>query len=88
MKHRACIVIVSSRIIEKSSRESIRVIDTKTTKMNYIMLKYLDHYDLIDMKVRNMFKKDFLSLVLKYYYHFSTHRTRDNMINIEKTNAS
>ena len=88
IKHEIHAVIVNSRIMEKSLRKSIRVIDTKNTKISYIISKYPDHYNLIDIKVRNMFKKGLLSSTLKYYCSFNICRIRNNMINTKKTNAS
>ena len=56
-------------------------------KINYIIAKCLEYYDIIDIKARSAFKKGLSSSALKYFYSFSMHRTRDNIINTEKTNA-
>ena len=86
-KHRTHVIIVNSKIIDKATREAIRVTNTQTAELNYIILKYLEYCNLIDNEVRNMFKKDLLLSALKCYYSFNMHRTRDNMFNIKKTNA-
>ena len=85
-KYRTFVMIVNSRIIDKAFRKAIRVINAQTVELNYITLKYLEYYNLIDIEARNMFKKGLSLLVLKCCYSFNMYGIRDDIINAEKTN--
>ena len=85
IKYRTYVIVVNSRIIDKAIRKAIRVINAWIVELNYIVSKYLEYYYLIDIEIRNTFKKDLLLSVLKCYYSFNICRIIDNIINIEKT---
>ena len=57
------------------------------TELNYIMSKFLEYHNIIDINMRNLFEKGLL-LVLKYSFSFDIDRIRDSMINMQKTNIS
>ena len=80
-------MIINSRIMDNTIREAVRVIDIQTVELNYIISKYIEYYNLIDIEARNTFKKGLFLLALKYCYRFNMHRTRNNTINGKKTNT-
>ena len=72
--------------MDKPIQETIRVIDAINTELNYITLKFLYYCTIINVDIRNIFRKGLLSLELKYFYSLNMYRWGDSIINMQKSN--
>ena len=59
------LISVNDRVIERPSRETVRIIDAMTSESNYLFEKCPQHYALNDSEARNVLSQGLTDTTLK-----------------------
>ena len=71
-----------NKIIMRSIKEGIHVIDAEKMGIEYMKYKYPNHHKIIDFQARNLFKAGAVTIsMIKCSYGYNQHATRDYKIN-------
>ena len=77
-------VHVDNEVMERLIIEAIRTIDATTNELNYVIEKYPQHYEMIDLEARNSFPNGLLTWEIKHTAAFNMQRNIEYLPNESK----